>query len=86
MFGALCVYIFNIFLSEKMRFLLACGLVCLIMFSLVGCEEIETDLENDAFEDVLATGEKLAEKRGLLKRRMQRCPLGFWCLKNSGNI
>ena len=65
-----------------MRFLLACGLVCLIMFSLVGCEEIETDLENDVFEDALATDEKLPKKRGLLKAGRQICPYGFWCMKN----
>jgi hypothetical protein len=66
-----------------MRFILMCGLVCVLMFARGQCDEIQTDLENDVFEDVFAAGEKLPEKRALPKRKAGpgNCGYGFWCVE-----
>lgn len=63
-----------------MRCLLLCGLVCVLMFVLTRCDEIETDAEVDDVDDVFPAGEKLPEKRGLPRRVSSKgCTYGFWC-------
>ena len=67
-----------------MRFLLLCGFVCLLMFSLAKCDEVESDVD-DVMENIFATRDEVPEKRGLADPKKKdaddQCGFGFWCLQ-----
>ena len=66
-----------------MRFLLLCGFVCLLMFSVAKCDEVESDVD-DVMENIFATRDEIPEKRWQedpKKDADDQCGFGFWCLQ-----
>lgn len=67
-----------------MRFLIACGLVCILVFSLAHCDEMETEYDNEVTQDIFEDQEDLPVIKSTFEKQKARksCGHGFWCNKN----